>query len=150
MKSGIGDVVTTPVNNSIGVWSTDGGTLHLVARQGALAPGCPNGEVFLSFSQVALPDQGGVVILANLTSGFANSSNNLGIWAVDSSGQLQLIVRLGDTLDVNGKTIKTISFLAPATSAAGQTRYFSQSTGNLIYKATFTDGTWGYYQVTLR
>ena len=37
-------------------------------------------------------------------------ANNSGIWAVDSSGALQLIVRTGDIL--NGKTVTGLAFLA--------------------------------------
>jgi len=145
LKIGTGDTVSTPVNNSIGIWSNDGGTLHLVVRQAQSAPGCPNGEVFSSFSQFVLPDQGGVVLLGNLTSGFATTANNQGIWAVDKFGVLKLIVRKGDTLD--GKTIQTLTFLSSVNQELGQTRSFAQSNGNLLYKVTFTDSSWGIYKV---
>jgi uncharacterized repeat protein (TIGR03803 family) len=147
LKIGTGDVVTTPVNNSVGIWSNEGGTLHLVARQGDSAPGCTTGELFASFSQFVLPDQGGVVLLGNLTSGLAASWNNQGIWAVDMTGQLTLIVRKGDTLF--GKTIKTLTFLASPTMETGQTRGFSQNSGDILYSVTFTDGSWGIYKVAL-
>ena len=140
--------------NNIGIWSNTGGTLHLVARRGAQAPGCPAGATFSTFTSTVLPDQGGVVMLANLNSGTVAlpgpggviPSNNIGIWAVDTAGALQLIVRKGDTLD--GKVITALSFLAmPAAGVGGQSRNFSQSTGDLLYKATFVGGSTGIYKV---
>jgi len=53
--------------------------------------------------------------------------------------------REGNTL--NGKTITALTFLAAIDSEAGQTRSFAQSTGDLLYKATFADGSWGIYKV---
>ena len=156
LKTGVGGVTSLPAltANNIGIWSNTGGTLHLVARRGAQAPGCPAGATFSTFTSTVLPDQGGVVMLANLNSGTVAlpgpggviPSNNIGIWAVDTAGALQLIVRKGDTLD--GKVITALSFLAmPAAGVGGQSRNFSQSTGDLLYKATFVGGSTGIYKV---
>ena len=118
-----------------------------MARQQDPAPGCTNGEVFTSFSDFVLPDQGDVVFTGNLTGNSVTSSNNQGIWAVNMSGKLMLVVREGDTLF--NKTIKSLAFPASATMQAGQTRSYSQSVGDILYTATFTDGTWGIYKVAL-
>ena len=144
LKTGVGGVIASPAStaNNIGVWSTDGGSLHFVARRGAQAPGCPTGATFGSFTQIALPDQAGVVLLATLNTGAGGvtTSNNIGIWAVDTGGTLQFIVRKGDTLPATGKMVTTLSFLPIASGVSGQTRGFSQGTGDLLYKATFADG----------
>jgi hypothetical protein len=121
-----------------------------------------NPATFTSFDQIALPDQGGVVILATVsTTNYYYpqvSSNPLmampmsvaiqpltqqGIWAQDTSGSLQLIARQGGTILVEGtnKTIASLSFLNTKNPINAQTRNFSQDTGNLIYLANFTDGT---------
>jgi hypothetical protein len=125
-----------------GIWSNSGGTLALVARQGSQAPGCPAGATFKLFNALALPDQGGVIMLATLN-GNSNAgvvaASNTGIWAVDSAGTLQLIVRKGDVL--NGKSITGLSFLPLESHVGGQSRSFNQGTGDLTYKATFSDGT---------
>jgi len=54
----------------------------------------------------------------------------------DLDGTLQLIVRKGDIHPVTGKKINGLIFL-PAYLRGRQTRSFDQSTGDLIYLATF-------------
>ncbi len=140
---------TATASNNVGIWATTSGTLALVARVGDHAPDATgtasaSGPVFATFSQFVLPDQGGVIILATLESGVGGviSTNNTGIWAVDTNGVLKQIIRTGDALTVNGgaKIISSLAiFNAPAASA-GQTRHFNNA-GDLTYKATFTDGT---------
>jgi len=76
-----------------------------------------------------------------------NALNNQGIWAVDTSGNLDLVVRTGAV--ASGKTIQSLSFLAQPALEGGQTRSYAQSTGDILYKATFTGGSWGVYQVIL-
>ena len=157
LKVGVGGVTSTPAltANNIGIWSNTGGTLHLVARRAGEAPGCAD-ATFASFTSLVLPDQGGVVMLANLNSGTVSlpgpggvtPANNIGIWAADTAGDLQLIVRKGDTLD--GKVITALSFLPAAAGVSGQSRSFSQTTGDLVYKATFADGSTGIYKVVFR
>ena len=66
------------------------------------------------------------------------------IRAVDT-GVLRLIVRTGVTLE--GKVITKLSFLPVAAGVSGQTRNFNQSTGDLLYKATFADGSTGICKV---
>jgi hypothetical protein len=135
-----------------GIWADNGtaGTLALIAQQGVTqAPGCPAGATFSAFTELALPDLGGVVFLAtlntNATAG-VTTANNLGIWAVDNSGALQLIVRTGDILNVGEdgtpiyKTVTGISFLPALATVGGQSRSFAQGNGDLVYLATFSDG----------
>ena len=131
-----------------GIWSNSTGTLALVARQGSQAPGFATGVTFATFSSVALADQGGVILLATVNSDAAagvTTPNNTAIWAVDTSGKLQLIVRVGDI--IGGKSVTTLSFLPPVTYAGGQTRNFAQGTGDIIFLATFSDKSSGIYEV---
>ena len=132
-----------------GLWSNSSGTLTLVARQGSQAPGCPAGATFSAFTELALPDQGGIVFLATLntstTAGVASTTNQ-GIWAVDTNGNLQLIVREGDT--INGKTVTALKFLPSLLYVGGQSRSFAQGTGDLVYEATFSDKSSGIFSVT--
>lgn len=137
----------TTTASDTGIWSNDGGTLHLVAREGAQAPGCGSGVVFKTFLQFALPDQGGVLLFAKLGGTGVVAANDVGIWAVDSAGTLQLIAREGDLHPATGKTIKVLTFLPALSGVSGQTRSFSQSTGDIAYSATFTDGTFGIFKV---
>jgi len=73
------------------------------------------------------------------------ATNKIGIWAVDNSGNLQLIVREGDVL--GGKTITSLSFLPVLPYVTGQSRNINQATGDLVYKATFSDKTSGIFEV---
>jgi hypothetical protein len=66
-------------------------------------------------------------------------ASNVGIWAVDTSGNLDLIARKGQVL--NGKTITGLSFLPIVSHVAGQSRNFNQRTGDLVYQVTFSDKT---------
>ena len=149
LKTGVGGVLSTPAltANNIGIWSNTGGTLQLVARRSEQAPGCPSGATFGAFTSFALPDQGGVAIIAtlNIGGGGVTATNKTGIWAVDTDGDLQLIARTGATLD--GKVITKLSFLPIAAGVSGQTRSFNANTGDLLYKATFADGSTGIYKV---
>jgi len=132
-----------------GVWSNSSGSLALVAQKGGQAPGCPAGATFRSFTSLALPNQGGVILLATLNIDRAarvTSANDTGIWAVDTTGNLQLIVRKGDVR--NGQIISSLSFLPILSHVGGQSRNFTQGTGDLVYEATFTDKTSAIFEVT--
>jgi hypothetical protein len=135
--------------NSTGIWATTTGTLALVARAGDLAPDATGmvsagGPVFGSFTEFVLPDQGGVVMLATLVTGTGGviTSNDQGIWAVDTDGLLKQIIRTGEALTINGNTrvISALSIFNAPTASTGQTRHFN-SAGDLAYKVSFTDKT---------
>jgi hypothetical protein len=134
--------------NSTGIWETVSGGLELVARQGDPAPDIngatgPNSPVFTTFPQFVLPDQGGVIVLANLETGIGgvDSTNNQGIWAMGTDGVFRRIVGKGDTITVNGsaKVITALSIFNTPAASAGQTRHFS-SPGSLVYKVTLKTG----------
>ena len=117
----------------LGVWISSN-LRSPVAWVGQPAPGTQS--AFRSFNQIALPDQGGVLILATL------ENNQQGIWAQDTAGNLKMIARQGGTLNVAGmnKTISSLSFMNGTNPISGQTRNFTQDTGNILYLATFADG----------
>jgi kumamolisin len=147
LKTGAGEATAA---SAAGVWSNSSGSLKLIAQQGGVAPGC-QGATFKAFNSIALPDQGGVVILATLNASGAfgvSSVNNTGIWAVDTAGSLQLIARKGDI--VNGEQIKSLSFLPILPRIGSQTRNFSQTTGDLVYQVTFADQTTAIFEVTFQ
>jgi hypothetical protein len=137
-----------------GIWCNSAGPLALVAQQGGQASGCPTGATFKAFNELALADQGGatnkggVILLAALNTSTAagvSTTNNLGIWAVDPAGTLQLIVRTGDILNVgtsnapNNKTVTGLAFLPAPKYVNGQSRSFAEASGDLVYLATFSD-----------
>ncbi len=129
--------------NDLGIWCTSSGTLALVARQGSQAPGYASGVKFTAFKALALPDQGGALFLATVN---AAASANTGIWAGNTTADLELLARKGGTY--NGKTIASLSFLPSIPYVNGQTRSFDQASGNFIYNATFTDASSGIFEVS--
>jgi len=149
---------STNFHGGIGVWTSHDLSTP-VAFVGEPAPGYTNNASFKSFDQIALPDQGGVVMLATVTATnyiyppkstnpltplyiILQQVNQQGIWAQDTSGKLQLIARQGGVLNVRGtnKTIASLCFMNSTNPVSGQTRHFSQDTGNILFKATFNDG----------
>ena len=141
-----------------GIWSNSTGTLTLVAQQGNQAAGCPAGATFATFTALALADQagtsgtGGLSFLGTLNASSTagvTAANNTGIWAIDTTGTLQLIVRTGDILPVNGvnKTVTALTFLPTAAVTEGQSRNFSPQNGDLAYLATFSDKTTAIFNV---
>jgi len=129
-------------SNDDGIFSEGGGNgLQLIARSGDNAPGTPSGVVFNSFSSPVLNGGGQIAFTCRLTGTGVDFSNDRGIWAQDLSGSLTLIAREGDLLDVNSDPsiddIRTISGL-------GFSDGFNDR-GQLVFLATFTDGTIGVF-----
>lgn len=83
-------------NNDRGIWSNVGGTLDLIARLGEIAPGTT--EKFAEFYYHDLNDLGQAMIVARLT----GEDSHRGIWAQDTNGELTLIAKEGDQIDVDG------------------------------------------------
>jgi hypothetical protein len=144
LKPGTGGTTTT---NATGVYVSQSGTLSLVARQGDVAPG--SAGKFTVFNQVVAMNAGYVVFLASLTG--VPASQNQGIWAAMPDGSLTPVVEKGNLLDFHGtnKTVKSIGIFQQASNFLGQSRSFDTDAGILVYEATFTDQTWGIYQVLL-
>ncbi len=146
LKTGLG-LATSATN--IGVWSSSNGGLALVAQKGVQAPDCLTGITFSGFTQIALPDVNGVILLATLNVNAllgVTGASNTGIWAVDASNNLHLIVRTGQIL--NGKTITALSFLSTLAPVSGQSRSFAAGTGAVTFLATFSDRTTGIFQAS--
>jgi uncharacterized GH25 family protein len=135
--------IGTLKNGVKGIWSNanNTGALQAVAQTNGTVPdttgsGAIPKAKFAAFSQVVLPDQGGVVFLATLNG--VSATTNEGIWAMDPTGLLKRIASKGDTVAHNGATY-TITALNIFSSTAGttaQTRSFN-SAGDLIYRVTY-------------
>jgi hypothetical protein len=133
----------TVANNS-GIWfAADGMTADLLARSGtgtqALAPG---GGHWAKFKTMALPDDPlrGPIFIATLAVSAADAvtaKNNFGLWAVDSTGTLDLLLRTGET--AGGKIIGNFTALIPAPGSPGAANGYD-SNGDIAAVVTFTDG----------
>lgn len=150
--------------NDNGLWwrqnPGDTSSLQLLAREGAQPPGTPAGTKWSAFTSLALPEgNAGPVFTAKLagSKGMAQqdrvaSSNDQGLWAVDSSGELQLVVREGQEVAVDGSTtrrkIKSFTVLSAVPGSSAQRRSFD-TTGRIVYRAVFTDGSQAVVKVLL-
>ncbi len=139
--------------NSQGVWVQRSDGLTLVAREGEQSPGTPAGVTFgvngvsPPFLSLALNDAGQIAFMARLTGVGVGETNNIGIWATDQAGVLQLIVRLGDSLEVapgDLRTISDVSFRGTEYRNVGR-RTSLNNRGQLAFLARFTDGSEGIF-----
>lgn len=97
-------------SNDRAVISNRGGPLTNLVRSGEPAADTPAGVVYANFQIAAINSAGQVVFLGGLAGNGVTSSNNLGLWLVDSNGT-HLLVRTGDTLDLGAMGEKTLSDL---------------------------------------
>ncbi|MEM9914328.1 MAG: choice-of-anchor tandem repeat NxxGxxAF-containing protein [Planctomycetota bacterium] len=136
-----------------GIWSESAGTPGnpgLVARRNQAAPGTEAGTVFATFGAPSINDAGQVAFFAGLNNAVSNDRVT-GLWATDLNGDLQLIVREGDVIDVDNdpnvedlRTISTINFFSnPADEEGRQSPLNNQ--GQLAFGLAFTDLTSGLF-----
>jgi len=142
-----GSGVTTA--NDMGVWAGTRGKLRLIAREGDAAPGTEKGVTFASF--VSMPQinaQGQVSVLARLTGKGVNSATDMGIWATTRKGELVLIARKGSKLQVGKLDARTVTALSLIPTAAGSEDGRSNcmtGSGEVVFHATFADGSQGIF-----
>jgi hypothetical protein len=143
-----------------GIWlESTGAGLELVALEGEQAPGA---EAGVTFSELDTPVLNGVGQLAFLsaTKGPGDELHTgVGIWATDRDGDLRLIVRSGEQIDVSSdpskpdlRTVGTLRFesvsLVVGSGEDGRSMSFNDS-GELAFHATFLDGTEGVFVATV-
>jgi len=108
-------------SNNFGIWkSTNDGVLHLIARNGATAPGLGPGVVFnfrsFNFAVPAFNNKGSVVFKAPFMGPGVSIDSDSGIWKVTNEGGLSLQIREGD--------------LAPGTTPGKFFSHFAEPTLN--------------------
>lgn len=143
--------------NDSGIWwQPESGSMQLIAREGAQPPGVPDGARWVKFTSLALPGgQTGPMFVGAMvnqprTPGGVTPGSDTGLWAVDSTGLLRLLVRERDPVDIGGTTKKLRSFtvLSAVLGSPGQARSFNQR-GEVVYRAYFTDGTQAMVKVQM-
>ena len=149
---------TVTPRNDQGIWWRDGsGTISLVARESGAAPGVgtvAQPGIFASFKSLALPVGGAPLFSATLRVGAAGTAgpggvlpeSALGLWTVDSTGVLRLVLREQQTLA--GKTVKTFAILSAVDESAAQTRSFNNA-GQVVARIYFTDKTQAVVTIAL-
>jgi len=151
-----GVVSGSAFNNVNGIWSIRSGTgaPAMVARTESPAPlesSTDMNAVFAAFHWLVLPDNDSVVFSARIKGPIISATGNSeGIWAQDNAGQVRLVIRTGDTNLLPGKTVTALSLfplsnMAAFSGIAGQTRSFDPVTGDIVFNATFNDGSTGVF-----
>lgn len=128
-----------------GVWAGAPGALAMVAREGDPAPGM--GLNFGSFSRntPAMNRFGQVAFPNTLLNAPAGTSSTL--WVTGLDGELELVARSGDTIEVGPGDVRTILSLSMITfhgDEDGKARGLNDL-GQVAFKAGFTDGTNGVF-----
>ena len=103
---------------SLWLWTpgVNGGTRQLIAREGQQAPGLPAGVVFDSellgkpFFTCALNGSGQLAVTARIAGpGISfDDRNDVAIYLTTPSGELKLVTRYGDPIDVGGGEIREL------------------------------------------
>jgi hypothetical protein len=146
-----GPGVVSGVNDN-GIWFEKPGVgLTLLARAGDLAPGGSYGALFAGLGFPAFNKNGQIAFIATLQgSGLPTNAN--GIWALDREGQLQLIVRTGDMLEVAPGTFRQVSrvYFNDASGNEEGVRSGFNERGQLAFAVQFTGNSdWGTYVTDL-
>jgi uncharacterized repeat protein (TIGR03803 family) len=140
-----------------GVWWKSTTGLSLVARAGFDVPTVPSAK-WNSFVSLALPDNAGPVFLAKLAANSVDPrlpsdvkpTTNIGLFSVDSNKVHRLLLRTGNRIEVRGtqKELSLITILGAVSGSPGQARSYNAS-GDLIFRATFTDRTQAIMRIQL-
>ena len=116
----------------------DGGNLRSVAREGDHPPGTPTGVKWKSFVSLALPaGDTGPIFHALLSGAGVRTTNNAGVWAVNTNDQVVLLFRKGDP--VGGRPLRNFTVLNAARGSTGTTRSFNQA-ALVAWRADFAGG----------
>lgn len=153
----VGQVAFTGVSNGkdSSLWIGSGvEELNLVALSGQSAPGTSENVYFDEFTSHVINANGQIAFRASLSGVGVDDSNRHGIWALDSSNQLTLIVREGEAMDVDdGPTIdmRIIAALNNSLASYGVSGNDDargsafNDYGQLAFSATFSDGSSGIF-----
>jgi hypothetical protein len=138
MKPGFGGVLTS---TAAGLWADTGSGLDIAVRQGEPAPGISGSVKFTAFKQFVLPDAGGVVFTATVAGSNITTANNLGLWADDGAGGVELLLRKRDKLEIDDvmRTVTSFSILKAVPGVSGQSRNFDAA-GNVTCQIACADG----------
>jgi hypothetical protein len=147
---GAGESGITQFNN-MGVWSEGiDGTLQMVARENENAPGTPVDILFSVFFEPTINEPGQTAFLAEVRGPGITAANNQGLWAQDVEGDLHLIARRGDALDVDPgpgvdeRIVLNLAFWSDGGGEDGR-RTGLNAYGQIAFAAAFTDGSSGIF-----
>jgi len=152
------DGETLDFSRDSAIWAEQDSGLEIIAREGDQAPGTNAGAVFddMGSTSFVFNANGQVAFLGELEIGVGGVTFNTreGIWATNVKGELELITRVGDLLEVatgDFREIRDLHFVAgsgfPDNSTGNQDGRPSgfNNKGLLTFAAEFTDFTSGVF-----
>jgi hypothetical protein len=122
-------------SNNLGVWVGLPDSLRLAARTGDPVSGIP-ASVLTNLEQLQVNSFGQACFFGTLAGPGIDESNSTGIWATDPAGHLVCLLRSGQQIDLGGGDVRVLgpfvsdNFFAPFNDV-----------GQIVFSATFTDGT---------
>lgn len=141
--------------NDFGIYlENQDGVITQIAREGDQVPGADVGVVFGSLNGTAGSafNASGQIAFATLLVGTGvDGTNNSAIYATNLDGELIEIARAGDLFDVDDdplvedlRTIGLLSLVPLSNNENGRPSSFNDL-GELVFRATFTDGSQGVF-----
>jgi hypothetical protein len=135
--------------NDKGLWSSESGSLRLVARTGDPAPGMPTGVNFADMVFAGNPQlnaAGQTAFSADLTGIGVNGANGGSVW-LEESGTFNSIVQTGHSAPGTGR--RFVDFSTPVLNSAGQLAFTGEA-GNSSVVGSITRGIWAADLNTVR
>jgi hypothetical protein len=134
--------------NDRSIWVHRGEEFDLVARGGGHAEGIPGDAFYAGFFTTTINATGQIVFATDITGpGISyEAGNNRGIWGTDAAGNVQLIARTGDAIEVapsDWRTPTSLSLFLQATNTGRPTGFNDR--GQVAFAAMFSDGTSGLF-----
>jgi hypothetical protein len=115
----------------------------------------PGGGRWQKFESLVFPDgpKSGPIFTARLlinTADGVSLQNNRGLWAVDSGGELRLLLRTGEAMSIKGeeRIIKGFNALLPQAASVGGAQGYDDDQ-HVAVLVTFTDRTEGIVRIAI-
>jgi hypothetical protein len=133
-------IANAPASSDVGIFS-GAGQVSMVVREGQHAPGTAGGVVFGTLAETPDVNASGQMAFTALLAGTGvNAGNDKGIWTVMPTGEVALVAREGDVVDLGfGQPVRIqeISMYSGSGGQDGLPRSLSDD-GRLAFSATFT------------
>ncbi len=135
-------------NNQAIVYAPANQSPQILARLGGQPPGLPTGAQWRTFVTAVSPEGMGPMFLATMKpgDGGVDKSNLLGLWGTDSSGNLKLLFRQGQSIG-NGLA-RSFTVLSRVGQSPDQTRSFNASR-RVILRTTADHGVQSLVEIAL-
>jgi hypothetical protein len=138
----------TTGNNGVNYLVDSDGNIQLIAQKGDQAPGAATSVIFANIF-TTVTSAGRVLLDATLTGPGVDATNNRGLWLRDADGQIEPLLRLGDSFDVNpggAPDLRTITGFVNAAQVENENLGPNDTAPLLL---SFSDGSQGLFTLSL-